>query len=210
MSSHSSELENIMAEGNTVNVFGVGVRFWHWITVLSIVVLAITGYFIGKPLPSAPGHASDWYIMGYIRFIHFSAGYIFAIAFIWRIYLTIIGNKEERQLFVLPVWSSKYYSSLIKQALYYSFMAKEDKHLGHNALAQTTYFLIVVLGGLYMIFTGFALYGEGLLSGSWASSMFSWVLSVHSNSLNVHIGHRLVAWIIVTFAMVTYLFNSSR
>jgi Ni,Fe-hydrogenase I cytochrome b subunit len=30
--------------------------------------LAITGYFIGSPLPSMSGEASDFYVMGYIRF----------------------------------------------------------------------------------------------------------------------------------------------
>ena len=34
------------------------VRAWHWINALAIVVLAVTGYFIGSPLPSMPGEAS--------------------------------------------------------------------------------------------------------------------------------------------------------
>ena len=33
-------------------VFEAPVRIWHWLTVLCMAVLMVTGYFIGKPLPS--------------------------------------------------------------------------------------------------------------------------------------------------------------
>lgn len=200
MSAHSPELEKLMAEGNTVRIFGAGVRWWHWIMALSIVVLAVSGFFIGVPLPSPHGEASDWYLMGYIRFIHFTAGYVLAIAFVWRVYLAIIGDSHARQLFVLPVWSPQYYSSLIKQALYYSFLGKEDKHMGHNTLAHTSYFFMIVLGSIYMIFTGFAMYGEG--NPGWASTTFGWVLRLHGDSLTVHMWHRLVSWLIGIFVLV--------
>ena len=36
----------------SVYVYEAPLRLWHWITVLSIIVLSVTGYFIGKPLPS--------------------------------------------------------------------------------------------------------------------------------------------------------------
>ena len=60
-------------------VYEAPLRLWHWITVLSIIVLSVTGYFIGKPLPSVPGEATFNYVMGYIRFAHFTAGYILAV-----------------------------------------------------------------------------------------------------------------------------------
>jgi Ni,Fe-hydrogenase I cytochrome b subunit len=64
-----------------VYVYEVPVRLWHWINALSITVLAVTGYFIGSPLPSMPGEASAHFLMGYIRFLHFAAAYVFAIGF---------------------------------------------------------------------------------------------------------------------------------
>ena len=39
-------------------VYEAPVRAWHWINALAIVVLGITGYFIGQPLWSLPGEAS--------------------------------------------------------------------------------------------------------------------------------------------------------
>ena len=62
-----------------VYVYEAPVRLWHWINALSITVLAITGYFIGSPLPTQPGEASAHFLMGYIRFAHFAAGYALAV-----------------------------------------------------------------------------------------------------------------------------------
>lgn len=33
-------------------VFEAPVRLWHWLTVACMLVLMVTGYFIGRPLPS--------------------------------------------------------------------------------------------------------------------------------------------------------------
>lgn len=62
-------------------VFEAPVRIWHWLTVLCMAVLMVTGYFIGKPLPSVSGEATYLFYMGYIRLIHFSAGMVFTVVF---------------------------------------------------------------------------------------------------------------------------------
>lgn len=67
-------------------VFEAPVRIWHWLTVLCMAVLMVTGYFIGKPLPSVSGEATYLFYMGYIRLIHFSAGMIFTVVLLMRIY----------------------------------------------------------------------------------------------------------------------------
>ncbi len=40
-------------------VYEAPVRLWHWVNALAITVLCLTGYFIGSPLPTMPGGASD-------------------------------------------------------------------------------------------------------------------------------------------------------
>jgi hypothetical protein len=62
-----------------VYVFEVPVRVWHWIHALAITVLAITGYLIANPLPSMGGEASDSFLMGNIRLIHFITAMVFAV-----------------------------------------------------------------------------------------------------------------------------------
>ncbi len=54
-------------------VWEVPVRIWHWLMAGCMVVLAITGYLIGSPLPSVSGEASAHFGFGYIRFAHFAA-----------------------------------------------------------------------------------------------------------------------------------------
>ncbi len=79
-------------------VFEAPVRIWHWLTVLCMAVLMVTGYFIGKPLPSVSGEATYLFYMGYIRLIHFSAGMIFTVVLLMRIYWAFVGNRYSREL----------------------------------------------------------------------------------------------------------------
>lgn len=67
-------LKEITSQG--YYIYEAPVRLWHWITALSIVVLAVTGYFIGRPLPSIQGEATFMFWMGWIRLIHFTTAYI--------------------------------------------------------------------------------------------------------------------------------------
>jgi len=187
-----------------VYVYEAPLRLWHWINALAIVVLAVTGYFIGKPLPSMSGEASDHYLMGYIRFAHFAAAYIFAVGFLGRIYWAFVGNHHARQLFILPIFKLAYWKEVWHELKWYFFLVKEPKkYVGHNPLAQLAMFLFFTVGAVYMILTGFALYGEGLGRGSWADLMFGWVIDVlGGNSMQVHSWHRMGLWVTLIFVMV--------
>ena len=50
-------------------IWELPVRWSHWVNVTSIVILAVTGFFIGTPV-SFGSSASD-FTMGWIRFVHF-------------------------------------------------------------------------------------------------------------------------------------------
>ena len=95
-----------------VYVYEAPLRLWHWVTVLCVIILCITGYFIGSPLPTMPGEAMDHYLMGYIRFAHFAAGYVLAIAFVGRIYWAFVGNHHARELFLVPVHKKQWWKEL--------------------------------------------------------------------------------------------------
>jgi Ni/Fe-hydrogenase 1 B-type cytochrome subunit len=61
---------------------------------------------------------------------------------------------------------------------------------------------VFVWGLLFMIVTGFALYGEGAGHGSWAHTLFSsWVLPIFGDSQNLHSWHHLIMWLIVCFIL---------
>ena len=186
-----------------VYVYEAPVRLWHWINMLAILVLGVTGYFIGNPLPTMSGEASDHYLMGTIRFLHFSAAYIFAVGFLGRIYWAFVGNSHARELFYVPIWRVSWWQGFIDELKWYAFLKKEPaKHEGHNPMAQFAMFFMFVLGSILMIVTGFALYGEGTGPGSWANDLFSsWVIPLFGQSQDLHSWHRLGLWIITVFVI---------
>ncbi|MFC2974767.1 Ni/Fe-hydrogenase, b-type cytochrome subunit [Azotobacter bryophylli] len=186
-----------------VYVYEAPLRLWHWATALSIVVLGVTGYFIGAPLPAMPGEASDHYLMGYIRFAHFAAGYVLAIGFLGRVYWAFVGNHHARELFIVPVFSSRWWKELLHEVRWYLFLEKvPKKYIGHNPLGQLAMFCFFVIGTIFMSITGFALYAEGLGRGSWADRLFGWVTPLFGQSQDVHTWHHLGMWYLVVFVMI--------
>ena len=81
-----------------VYVYEAPVRLWHWVTVLCIMVLGVTGYFISAPLPAIAvgADASNYFVTGWIRMVHFTTGWILAVAFLVRLYWVIVGNHHAR------------------------------------------------------------------------------------------------------------------
>lgn len=187
----------------SVYVYQAPVRLWHWINALAIVVLAVTGYLIGSPPASVGGEASDHFLFGYIRFAHFAAAYVFAIGMAVRIYWAIVGNHHARQLFVLPITNGRWWREVLYELRWYFFMEKQPKkYIGHNPLAQLVMFFVFTLGSLFMIATGFALYGEGIGDGSWADRVFGWVIPLLGGSQQTHSLHHLGMWMIITFVII--------
>ncbi len=186
-----------------VYVYEVPVRLWHSLNALAILVLAVTGYLIASPLESVNGEASDHFVMGYIRFAHFAAGYILAISLLFRMYWAYAGNEYARQLFLPPLLTQKFWAGVWHEILWYSFIDKKPrKYVGHNPLALLFMHFILVWGTLFMIVTGFALYGEGTGQDSWQHTLFSsWVIPLFGGSQSVHSWHHLVMWAIICFVI---------
>jgi len=187
----------------TVYVYEAPVRLWHWVNALSIVVLCITGYFIGSPFPTLSGEASAHYLMGTIRFVHFAAGYILAVGFLGRIIWAFFGNKYSRELFTFPFWRKSFWRGFFVEIKWYAFLKPRPlKFVGHNPLAQVFMFFVMVLGLAFMIVTGFALYSEGTGPGSWQDKLFGWVLPLLGGSMQVHTLHHLGMWVIILFVII--------
>jgi Ni/Fe-hydrogenase 1 B-type cytochrome subunit len=187
-------------------VWEAPVRIWHWVMAGCMVVLGITGYLIGTPLPSITGEASDHFMLGYIRFAHFTAALIFIVMFVMRILWAFVGNRYSREIFVVPLkmLSPSWWGGFIKQTMHYLFLRREvQPWLGHNPLAMSAMFFMYVLGTFFMIFTGLALYGEGLGMNSWVYKAFSsWVLPLFGYSQNVHTLHHLGMWYLIVFTII--------
>ncbi|UWU25721.1 Ni/Fe-hydrogenase, b-type cytochrome subunit (plasmid) [Rhizobium sp. CB3060] len=191
------------SEHENAYVYEAPVRLWHWINAFCILVLALTGYFIGSPLPAVPGEASVNFLMGYIRFAHFAAGQILAVALILRIYWVFVGNVHARQIFYVPFWSGRFRSEWLHELRFYTFLTGNAlKYAGHSPLSQSVMFLMFTLPLIFMVITGFALYGEGIGHDSWEYRLFGWLFWLSPNSQAVHTFHHLGMWVILIFVMI--------
>lgn len=200
-----------MANTETVNngqqavyVYEGALRLWHWINALAIFTLIGTGYFIGEPMASVPGEASDNYFFGWIRYLHFSAGYILIAGFVFRLYLFFAGNKHAKQLFAPPLLNRDWWSGVWHEIKWYGFITREPKkYIGHNPLATLAMHFMFLWGLIFMIVTGLALYGEGTGMGSWQFDWFSsWVIPLFGQSQDVHTWHHLGMWLLILFIIV--------
>jgi Ni/Fe-hydrogenase 1 B-type cytochrome subunit len=195
--------ESAVSHGQTtksVYVYEAPVRIWHWINVAAITVLCLTGYFIGKPLPTMPGEASANYLMGYIRFAHFTAGYILAVGLLGRAYWAIVGNHHARELFWVPLFQKAYWGEVLTMFKWYAFLIpRPGRYVGHNPLARLAMFSGFLMLMIFMILTGFALYSEGSQAGSWQDKLFGWVIPLFGQSQDVHSWHRLGMWAMIMF-----------
>jgi len=186
-----------------IYVYETPLRLWHWMNALCLVTLCISGFLIGKPLPSVGGEASESFVFGYVRLIHFVAGQLLMVIFIYRIGWAFLGNHHAWQLFMPPFWSPKWWREVAHEVRWYLFMEKvPKKYVGHNPLAQFAMFFFFLIPLINGMLTGGALYAEGAGTDSWWYGAFGWVFGVYGDSFSVHTIHRLTMWVIVCFALV--------
>ena len=139
-------------------IWELPVRWCHWINVLSIVILSVTGYLIGAPYSF--GRSASDFAMGWIRFAHFTAAYLFTVSLASRVLWSFVGNRYAGWREFFPFATVKGREKMIRMLRYYMLIDREvPETVGHNPLATTAY---TVLFALYilMITTGFSLYAQ--------------------------------------------------
>ena len=148
-----------------VYVWQVPVRVTHWLIALSIIVLSVTGFYIGRPFMTVPGQAGRWFVMGWMRAIHFYAAIVFTCAVIARIISMFTGNKYARWDKFLSVHRTRQ-KGILPTVLFYSFLRdKPPAYVGHNPVAGSAYLLVF---GLYLlaIGTGLVMHAPSAEAGS--------------------------------------------
>ena len=188
----------------SVFVYEAPMRLWHWINALAIIVLVLSGLYIAIPiLPAMTGEASENFFMGYMRFAHFAAGYIFAIGFLGRIYWAFAGNEHARHLIIPPLFNGQAWGGAWHQLRYYLFLEREQRPcVGANPLDQISTFLMFTLTTVFLILTGFALYAEGAGQGSWQDTAFGWLIPLFGGSQSVHTWHHVAMWVLICYIIL--------
>ncbi len=181
-------------------VWELPVRVTHWVSGLSIVVLFLTGLYIGSPILAPAGEPANHFVMGRFREIHFAAGIIFTISFLLRIYWYWAGNRYARTGFPC-IWRAAWWREITREVIEYLHLKCERTYLGHNALGGASYIFFVILLGAFEIFTGMALYSQ-TNPGGWLDHLFGWVIPLLGGSYKIHMYHHLVAWAFPIFVLV--------
>ncbi|HLO27233.1 MAG TPA: Ni/Fe-hydrogenase, b-type cytochrome subunit [Geobacteraceae bacterium] len=178
-------------------VWEVPVRVTHWVNVLSIITLSVTGIYIGTAKTLA--HEPSQFIMGWIRFVHFVAAYAFSISVASRIYWMFAGNKYASWREFVPFLTHEGRQRMFDTLKYYTFIGKKAPHpVGHNTLAGTAYLAVF---GLYLIMigTGFALYSERAPL-SLVHKLTWWMFILFSNQ-GIRLTHHMVMWLLIGFVI---------
>jgi Ni/Fe-hydrogenase 1 B-type cytochrome subunit len=180
-------------------VWEIPVRLFHWVTAISILLLGLTGYYIGAPCVGVSPDTAQAYFMGWMRVVHFTAAFALAMAVLMRVYWFFCGNEYAGWREWIPM-SRERRRFFFGQLKYYLFLSKErPHHLGHNPVAGLSY-LVVGLLILVQGLSGFALYAEAFQDGFWRA-LFGWLLPLFGNQ-TLRLIHHLSMWIIVAFFIV--------
>jgi Ni/Fe-hydrogenase b-type cytochrome subunit len=174
------------------------IRVMHWIAALCIVVLAITGLYIGKPYFITSGEASAHFLMGWMRFFHFAAAGLLVMTAIVRAYWLFMGNKYERLRALFPV-RSRDWGNLFRMIKFYLMIRPEraPHYLGHNPLQQLSYTGVYLLAAV-MVITGFALYGQSDPNGFFYAA-FNWIGTLMGGMPVVRFVHHVLTWAFLIF-----------
>lgn len=173
-------------------------RLMHWISAGMIVVLVITGFYIGKPYFMTGGEASSHFLMGWMRFLHFSAAGILIATGIVRVYWLFVGNRYERWRALFPFTPRDWKHMWLVLRKYLFIKPEQTPHwLGHNPLQQLSYtglYAVVVI----QVITGFAMYGLANPGGFFAT-LFGWVAPLLGGIQIVRFVHHVATWAFLIF-----------
>ena len=179
--------------GGRVYVWEVPVRLTHWVTVLAILVLSGTGFYIGDPIFG--GSVS---LMAWMRGVHRITAYVFIAGVMLRTYWAFAGNEWASWRALFPYLTAEGRRQMARTFLYYTFLRRQPPGgLGHNPLAGMAYSAVVALM-VAEILTGFAL--QSLGGGGWRRALFGWIFSLISLQ-GVRLVHHMIMWLLLGFAV---------
>jgi len=173
------------------------VRITHWVNFLAILVLSATGIYIGSPKTLALD--ASQYVMGWVRLVHFVAGYAFAVSVLARIYWMFKGNEYANWRVFVPFLFKEGRENMKGTFLFYIFARRHAPDcVGHNGMAGSAYLWIFFLY-LVMICTGFSLYSEHA-PGGFINHAFGWMFALFTNQ-GMRLTHHIVMWFLLAFAI---------
>jgi Ni/Fe-hydrogenase 1 B-type cytochrome subunit len=159
----------------------VEARIYHWLHLVSMLILIFTGFFIHYPFFQGS--------MATMRFLHFVAMYVLIFNLIIRLSLAFLSRNRDYKMFGLGmiVWKN-----LFGTLMYYLFLRKElpkdvqGKYNPPQRLAYVAFAPLIVIQAM----TGFALYTP-------TQSYFTWLTAFVGGLEMVRVWHFTVMWVFI-------------
>ncbi len=175
------------------------VRLTHWLNAYAILVLALTGYYVGHPFITVSGPAGQHFVMGWAKTIHSYGAIVFALSVVSRVLWMFMGNRYATWDKFIPV-EKRRRRGLWDSLRFYMFQLRQPPgFVGHNPLAGFTYTLVFLLFFM-MITTGLALYNVNAPVGS-PFRAFHFLLPLWGGAQRARFIHHIGMWLILGFAV---------
>jgi len=191
-------LKNAPADFRYVHVWDWQLRVLHWLWVLLIVALAVTGLMIGEGWLLWYGDLANGFAFGWIRLVHYVAGWLLAVVLLLRAARCFFGSNRYQRWSALVPLSLRSLKDTVITAKDYLLMRswRNPRYIGHNPLQQWTYTAILLLL-VGMVVTGFSMYAM-YEPRHWFFRWFMW-LNHLIGSPNVRLIHTIGMWLLLLF-----------
>jgi len=182
-----------------VYVWQYPLRLFHWSLVISIGVLAITGYYIHDPF--IIDQIKRPYLMGWFRFVHEMFAMLFIALFVMRMFLFFRfsgGNRWVRWDQYVPLRAVQW-REMVNVVEFYVFIRRRTvAKIGHNAMAAFTYLGIYCLV-LVEIVTGLVMY-NWIMRSAVLHFLIGWIPRV-IDIQNIRLIHFCLMYIFIVFGI---------
>ena len=191
-------VKNSPTDFRYVHVWDWQLRVLHWLWVLLIVALAVTGIFISEGWVVWYGDLANGFGFGWVRLVHYIAGWFLAVVLILRAARSFFGSNRYQRWSALVPLSFHSLKDTFETGRNYLFMRswKSPRYIGHNPLQQWTYTAILLLLAA-MVVTGFSIYAM-YEPQQWFFRWFMWLNRLIGNA-NVRLIHTVGMWLLLLF-----------
>lgn len=172
-------------------------RLIHWIIFFAMIVLMVTGFYIGQPTGVyGYGEPYEEFSMAYIRLIHFYGAMTLTTTLIIWVYLAFMSNHHRYWKELVPRKSTLNGAWEILKC-YFTF-EKPPFYRYADPFDGMLFLLLVILMAL-QAFTGFQLYIQALPADYWWAQFLhvftDWTVWIFGSLQNVRVAHHLMLWI---------------
>ncbi|MBF0634957.1 MAG: Ni/Fe-hydrogenase, b-type cytochrome subunit [Nitrospinae bacterium] len=199
--SGDADVGNIYLAVQTRSVFAC---LLHWVTVTAVVILVITGTYIGYPqYYYGRGEAFEAFAMADIRYYHFISADALIAAVMLRFYLAFTATCNRDIMQFIPTPSNVIGAA--KLAFYYlTFYGKHAHYRFINPLGGLGVFM---MAGLFVIqtVTGVAMYAHGADPCLWGWAGANWLVDSVGGAQNVRLLHSLSMYMLI-FTVIVHVY----